>query len=177
MDKKNFKLTSRVITVDIALKKVRDNAIIPFYAHGHEDSGLDLFTAAVKYKKDGQWIEHEGEVYSIQPLETVLVETGVATAIPEGTELQVRPTSGNSLSTMLRIANSPGTIDSGYRNEIGVIVTNLGDKPINISLNDKIAQMVLMPVLHANIILVDELNKSKRDKHGYGSTGKIKAAK
>lgn len=161
--------------IKLPIKVLRDDVIIPNYAHGVEDSGMDLYTAAIAVKVNGEWVE--SDEYTLSPNETVLVKTGIAAAAPIGTELQVRPTSGNSLKTMLRVANAPGTIDAGYRNEIGVIITNTGTTNVTISKNDKIAQMVLVPILHADIQVVDELPTSDRGLDGYGSTGTIKDIK
>jgi dUTP pyrophosphatase len=161
--------------IKLPIKVLRDDVIIPNYAHGVEDSGMDLYTAAIAVKVNGEWVE--SDEYTLSPNETVLIKTGIAAAAPIGTELQVRPTSGNSLKTMLRVANAPGTIDAGYRNEIGVIITNTGTTNVTISKNDKIAQMVLVPILHADIQVVDELPTSDRGLDGYGSTGTIKDIK
>ena len=161
--------------IKLPIKVLREDVIIPNYAHGVEDSGMDLYASLISVKIDNKWLNYEE--YSIKPNETVLVKTGIAAAAPIGTELQVRPTSGNSLKTMLRVANAPGTIDAGYRNEIGVIITNTGTTNVTISKNDKIAQMVLVPILHADIQVVDELPTSDRGLDGYGSTGTIKDIK
>lgn len=164
-----------VTNVEVFMKRLREDAIMPIYAHGVEDSGMDVFAAAIAVKENGEWVEYENTC--IKPNQTVLVKTGFAAAIPAGTEFQARPTSGNSLKTMLRVANAPGTIDSGYRNEIGIILTNTGDKDINLHKNDKVAQIVLCPVLHAVVNMVDELPESVRGLNGYGSTGTIKDVK
>lgn len=161
--------------IKLPIKILREDVIVPNYAHGVEDSGMDLYAAAVAVKVEGKWVE--SDEYTLSPNETVLVKTGIAAAAPIGTELQVRPTSGNSLKTMLRVANAPGTIDAGYRNEIGVIITNTGTTNVTINKNDKIAQMVLVPILHADIEVVDELPSSDRGLDGYGSTGTIKDVK
>ena len=160
--------------VPIPIKKVRENVKLPQYAHGLEDSGMDVFVAAIAVKEDGKWVEYEDK-YVIKSMQTVLVKTGIAMAIPIHMEVQVRPTSGNSLKTMLRVANSPGTIDAGFRDEIGVIVTNTGEFDIVISKNDKIAQLVLTPVYHISPVYTDELPTSERGTDGYGSTGVIGA--
>ena len=161
--------------IDVPMKKLREDAIMPNYAHGMEDSGMDVYAAAIAVKENGDWVEHDN--YTLARNQTVLVKTGFAAAIPLGTEFQARPPSGNSLKTMLRVANAPGTIDSGYRNEIGIILTNTGDTEVTIHKNDKVAQIVLCPVLHAAVRLVDELPESNRGLNGYGSTGTIKDIK
>ena len=96
--------------IDVQMKKLREDAIMPNYAHGMEDSGMDVYAAAIAVKENGKWNEYDN--YMLDPNETVLVKTGFAAAIPLGTEFQARPTSGNSLKTMLRVANAPGTIDA-----------------------------------------------------------------
>lgn len=158
----------------VQAKKLRDNAMPLQYAHGVEDSGMDLYVAAIAVKENGEWKEYDE--YNLKCGETVLVKTGWAVSLPIGTELQIRPTSGNSLKTLIRIPNSPGTIDAGYRNEIGVIVHHIGGchtDDINLEVGQKIAQAVLCPVLHADIIEVEELDNSVRGLDGYGSTGTI----
>lgn len=167
--------SSFITPIKVNIKKTREDAIIPVYAHGTEDSGMDAYAVVIASKENGEWIEHDS--YAIKPNETVLVKTGLAFAIPQGLELQVRPTSGNSLKTMLRMANAPGTIDAGYRNEVGVILTNTGTENITISKKDKVAQFVLCPVFHAVLNEVDDLSESNRGLNGYGSTGTIKDVK
>lgn len=108
----------------------------------------------------------------IQPNETKLIRTGLAMEIPLGYELQLRPRSGLSLETKLRIANSPATIDSDFRGEIKIIVENIGDEPITITHHDRIAQGVLKEVLQANFIEVDSLGDTKRGEGGFGHSGK-----
>lgn len=161
--------------IKLPVQRLREDAILPKYAHGFEDSGMDVFAAAIAVKENGEFVEYDE--YTLSPNQTVLVKTGFAAAAPLGTEIQVRPTSGNSLKTMLRVSNAPGTVDSGYRNEIGVIITNTGNEKVTLSKNDKIAQIVLCPVLHADIEVVDELPSSERGTDGYGSTGTIKDTK
>lgn len=164
--------------IPIEVKKLREDAILPKYAHGYEDSGMDVYVNKIAVKENGEWVEYDD--YEILHHETVLVKTGIAVSIPQGTEIQVRPNSGNSLKTMLRVANSPGTIDSGFRGEIGVIVTNTERTDYTcLSKGDKIAQLVLCPVYHANINVVDDFtyDSTNRGSNEYGSTGTIKGVK
>lgn len=158
-------------TLEMKVKKLRDNVKDLVYAHGEEDSGMDLYVAAIAKKENGEWKEYDK--HTLQPNETVLVKTGWAVSIPIGTELQIRPTSGNSLKTKLRIPNSPGTIDAGYRNEIGIIVENTGKSLISLTEGMKIAQAVMVPVLHPTIIEVNNLDETDRGLDGFGSTGTI----
>jgi dUTP pyrophosphatase len=100
-----------------------------------------------------------------------LVPTGVAVALPSGFEAQVRPRSGWALERGVTVLNSPGTIDSDYRGEIGVILVNLGAAPVTIARGDRIAQLVVAPVRQASWHEVAELGPSARAACGFGSTG------
>jgi dUTP pyrophosphatase len=104
--------------------------------------------------------------------ETIIVPTGLKVAIPEGYEIQVRPRSGLSLKTPLRIANSPGTIDTGYRDEIGIIITNTGRNNHKIFKCDRIAQLVLKEVPQIEWEIVDDVKSIGINRNGgFGSTG------
>lgn len=127
---------------------------VPVYAKTG-DSGVD-----VKVK----------ETITIEPKETKLVSTGIYLQIPKGMECQVRPRSGNSLKTKLRIPNAPGTIDSGYRSECKVIVENTSEKPIILDKGIKIAQFVFVPVYEVEFDVVDTLDETDRGSGGFGST-------
>jgi dUTP pyrophosphatase len=99
------------------------------------------------------------------------VATGLALAIPAGYEVQVRPRSGLALKHGISLPNTPGTIDSDYRGELKVIMINLGGEPFAIARGDRIAQLVLAPVVHASWTEVTELNDTARGAGGFGSTG------
>lgn len=161
--------------VNIPIQKLHPEAVIPSYAH-FTDAGLDVYTL---------------EEYNIMPGETRVIPTGLRVALPFGYELQVRPRSGQSLKTKLRIANSPGTIDSGFRGEIGIIVDNIDyeiknvelyngelvierGSPINIPKGHKIAQLVLSEVPQALFLEVEQINEVETDRsvNGFGSTDK-----
>lgn len=159
--------------LDIKIQKIRDNAILPKYAHGTEDTGADLFISNIKaLNNKGEFEEIKNpDGYSIAPFKTVLCGVGFKIAGPIGYDIQIRPTSGNSLKTPLRIPNSPATIDSGFRGEVAVIIQNVSDKYYKIKIGDKIAQMVIAKVEHANFIESDTLEASVRGDDGYGSTG------
>lgn len=107
----------------------------------------------------------------------VAVPTGFAFAIPQGYEVQVRPRSGLALNHGISVLNTPGTIDSDYRGEIKIILANLGDEDFQIQTGDRIAQLVVTPVTHAEMVEVDELNETARGTGGFGSTGIKKVAK
>jgi dUTP pyrophosphatase len=106
------------------------------------------------------------------PGSRALVPTGIAVAIPEGHEGQVRMRSGLALRHGLTLLNGPGTIDSDYRGEIGVILANLGSEPVTIARGDRIAQLVIAPVVRVRPETVDDLPATSRDAGGFGSTGK-----
>ena len=108
---------------------------------------------------------------TIAPGERVLVPTGLRIAVPEGYELQVRPRSGLALRHGIMLVNSPGTVDSDYRGEVGVIVLNAGSEPYRIAHGDRIAQGVLAPVTRGDFALVETLDDTSRGAGGFGSTG------
>ncbi len=112
----------------------------------------------------------EGEL-TIAPNERVLVPTGLALAVPEGHEAQVRPRSGLALRHGILLPNAPGTIDSDYRGEIQVIVLNTGTEPFTIRRGDRIAQLVIAPVTHAEWREVEDLDETVRGAGGFGHTG------
>lgn len=101
-----------------------------------------------------------------------LVPTGLRLEIPQGYEVQIRPRSGLALKHGITLPNSPGTIDSDYRGPLGVIVMNAGEADFTIAHGDRIAQMVLAPVVQARFTLVDTLSGSERGSGGFGSTGR-----
>jgi dUTP pyrophosphatase len=142
-------------TIPLKIKLTRE-AECPKYAHDG-DSGFDIAAAAtVKFDK----------------FQTRLVPTGLYVEVPKGYELQIRPRSGYSLKTNLRVANSPGTIDSNYRGEVGIIIQNVGNKQVVINKGTRIAQGVLVPVMKAEFEVVEELSNTNRGADGFGSTDK-----
>lgn len=144
--------------MNIEIVKLNSNAIIPCYAHP-EDAGLDLFSV------------DEAE---IPPGETKLIKTGIAIALPAGTEAQVRSRSGLALKHSVVVLNSPGTIDAGYRGEVGVILINHGKNFFQVIPGMKIAQMVIASIIQAKLTVVKQLNQSDRGSDGFGSTGLLK---
>ena len=113
----------------------------------------------------------EGESMVLKPGERNLVPTGLSMEIPAGYEVQIRPRSGLSLKTGLLVVNSPGTIDADYRGEVKIILGNLGNNDEVINHGDRIAQMVLAPVVQAKFEITSELTETKRGEGGFGSTG------
>jgi len=114
----------------------------------------------------------EGETIQIFPGRIALVPTGIAVAIPPGYEAQVRPRSGLSTKFGVTVPNAPGTIDADYRGEVKVALMNLGQEPFTVEHGMRVAQMVVAPVAHAEVVEVDELDDTARGAGGFGSTGR-----
>ncbi|WP_322868007.1 dUTP diphosphatase [Aquicoccus sp. G2-2] len=108
----------------------------------------------------------------LRPGERALVPTGFRLEIPEGYEVQVRPRSGLALKHGIMLANSPGTIDSDYRGEVGVIVLNAGQEVFEIGHGERIAQLVVAPVVQGEFVLGGDLSETVRGAGGFGSTGR-----
>jgi dUTP pyrophosphatase len=109
---------------------------------------------------------------TLAPGARALVPTGLSLEIPDGYEAQIRPRSGLALKHGITLPNSPGTIDSDYRGSVGVIMMNAGTEPFHIAHGERIAQMVIAPVLRASFDLVDRLDDTARGQGGFGSTGR-----
>ena len=153
----------------VKIKKLHPDAIIPKYAHS-TDAGMDLYAI---------------EDYDLIPGIPVLVKTGIAIELPNGTEAQVRPRSGLALNEVITVLNTPGTIDQDYRGEIGVIMISLDNRKIitteipvphykayHISKGDKIAQLVINKLPKVIIKETKSLSDTARGENGFGSTGK-----
>jgi dUTP pyrophosphatase len=121
-------------------------------------SGMDLYAAV-------------NETTLLKPQDIKLIPTGIHIAVPKGHEAQVRPRSGLALKHGVTIVNTPGTIDSDYRGEVGIILTNIGQEAIEIKRGMRIAQLVILPVVQAELLEVQELDKTSRDTGGFASTG------
>lgn len=139
----------------LKIKKLHDDAIIPNFAH-KGDAGMDLYSI---------------EEVVIPASESRLIKTGISIALPKNTEAQVRPRSGLALKHSVTVLNTPGTIDEGYRGEIGVILINHGKEDFTVNKNMKIAQMVVKPIYDINILEVSDLDDTERGNGGFGSTG------
>ena len=107
----------------------------------------------------------------IESGKSAMVPTGLYFEIPEGYEVQIRPRSGLAAKNGVTVLNTPGTIDSDYRGEIHVILINLGDKPFTVNNGDRIAQMLVAPVIQAEFSVVTSLDETERGAGGFGSTG------
>ncbi len=137
------------------VQKLRDNAVVPHYAHPG-DAGLDLFAC---------------ETHVLAPGGRALVKTGIAIELPAGTEGQVRPRSGLAAKHAVTVLNAPGTVDEGYRGEVGVILINHGREPFTVEPGMKIAQLVIQPVLRVAVEEAVALSDTTRGAGGFGSTG------
>lgn len=135
--------------------RLHELATIPEYAHS-TDSGLDL-TAV--------------EETEISAKESKLIKTGIAIELPLNTEAQIRPRSGLALKNQITVLNTPGTVDEGYRGEIGVILINHGNSSFTVTQGMKIAQMVIAPVIRVDIEETSQLGSTPRGAGGFGSTG------
>ena len=144
--------------VKVLIKKLNSRVQIPNYKTDGS-SGMDLM-AFIKNS------------IIIKPQESALIPTGISIAIPENTEVQVRPRSGLAAKSSISVLNTPGTIDSDYRGEIKIILFNHSKDEFIVNNNDRIAQMILMPVLKAKFEEVKDLPKTLRGSGGFGSTGK-----
>ena len=145
--------------IKVKIQKTSEDAIIPTYAH-ETDAGMDLFSA-----KDAL----------ILPKHRALIPTGIKVEIPKGYEMQIRPKSGLALRDGITVLNTPGTIDSDYRGEVGLILINLSSKPYKVEKGQKVGQAVFNKFETAKFIS-EKLSKTSRGEGGFGSTG-LKAHK
>jgi len=129
-----------------------------------------------KYKTDGSsgmdLMAFIDRPISIMPQKSELIPTGLSVAIPDNTELQIRPRSGLAAKNNISVLNAPGTVDSDYRGELKVILYNHGNKEFLVNNKDRIAQMVLVPIIKATFEEVENLPETIRGEGGFGSTGK-----
>lgn len=139
----------------LAFKRIHPDAVLPAYAHS-SDAGMDVCSI---------------EDVEIASGSRSLVHTGLVMNLPPGYEAQVRPRSGLALKFGVTVLNTPGTIDSGYRGEVGVILANFGDASFSVKKGDRIAQIVVAPVTRAEIVETDEVAATDRGAGGFGSTG------
>ncbi len=143
--------------IEIRVKRLRPSACLPVYMTDHA-AGMDLHADLEQPLR-------------LPPGGRCHVPTGLAMAIPPGYEGQVRPRSGLALRQGVTLVNSPGTIDADYRGEIGVILINHGQEEVVIAPGDRIAQLVVTPVLRAILSQVEELDPTSRSTGGFGHTG------
>ena len=144
--------------VKVLFKRLNQKAKLPSYKTSGS-SGMDLMACV-------------DETITIKPNESKLIPTGIAIAISEDTEVQISPRSGLAAKSSISVLNTPGTIDSDYRGELKIILFNHGKDEFTVNDEDRVAQMVLMPILKVEIEETNELPETVRGSGGFGSTGK-----
>ena len=144
--------------VKILIKKLNSKVILPKYKTDGS-SGMDLMAFLDK-------------PITVMPQKSELIPTGLSIAIPDKTEIQIRPRSGLAAKNNISVLNTPGTIDSDYRGELKVILYNHGSKEFIVNNEDRIAQMILVPIIKATFEEVESLPETIRGEGGFGSTGK-----
>tara|TARA_B100000073_G_scaffold288044_1_gene250079 strand:+ start:2221 stop:2658 length:438 start_codon:yes stop_codon:yes gene_type:complete len=144
--------------VKILVKKLNSKVKLPSYKT-EGSSGMDIMAFLEK-------------PVSIMPNKLEIIPTGLSIAIPNNTEIQIRPRSGLAAKNNISVLNTPGTIDSDYRGELKVILFNHGDKKFTVNNDDRIAQIVLVPIIKAAFEEVNDLPETIRGEGGFGSTGK-----
>ena len=144
--------------VKLLIKKLHKNIILPEYKTDGS-SGMDL-------------IANVEQTVKIFTGEKKIISTGIMVAIPEQYEIQIRPRSGLAAKNGISVLNTPGTIDSDYRGEIKVILINLGKDIFQINKNDRIAQMIVCPIIKVELKEVESLPETVRGEGGFGSTNK-----
>lgn len=152
--------------VRVSVKVLAHGKGLPLPAYQSDQAaGLDLVAALA-----------DNETVTIGPGKRVLIPTGLSLELPVGYEGQVRPRSGLALKHGITVLNSPGTIDSDYRGEVKIILINLGDAPFPVQRGERIAQLVVAPVTHAELVQTTEIGVTRRGSGGFGSTRVGKAA-
>ena len=145
--------------IAIKIRRLENNKDLPLPSYESEgSSGMDI-RASVK------------KPFLLKPGEIGLIRTGLAISVPTGYEAQIRPRSGLALQHGIGMVNSPGTIDSDYRGEVGIVLINWGDEPFIIRRGDRIAQMVISKVYRADLVEVEYLDSTSREHGGFGHTG------
>ncbi|MFT3700551.1 MAG: dUTP diphosphatase [Kofleriaceae bacterium] len=142
----------------VQIKKLRPDAVMPRYMTAAA-AGLDLCAAI-------------DEPVTLEPHSRAAISTGLAMAIPAGYEGQVRPRSGLAREHGVTLVNSPGTVDSDYRGPVTILLINHGAQPVTIRSGDRIAQIVIAPVVQAELQEVSDLDETARGSGGFGSTGR-----
>ena len=139
----------------LPFKRIHPDAVMPAYAHP-SDAGMDIRSVDDIVIPSGR---------------RALVHTGLVMLLPPMYEAQVRPRSGLALKNGVTVLNTPGTIDSGYRGEVGVILANFGDADFIVKKGDKIAQLVIAPVTQPQVVEAEVVDETDRGAGGFGSTG------
>ena len=149
-----------VVKIEIRQLPHGEGLALPAYQSAHA-AGLDLLAA----------VPEEAPLI-LAPGQRALVPTGLSIALPPGHEAQIRPRSGLALKHGVTVLNSPGTVDADYRGEVSVLLINHGDAPFSIRRGERIAQMVIAPVVQVELVPAVSLSATERGSGGYGSTGR-----
>ncbi len=145
--------------IPVKITRLENNKDLPLPAYESEgSSGMDIRA-------------HVKEPVLVKPGKIKFIPTGVAISVPAGYEAQIRPRSGLALHHGIGMVNSPGTIDSDYRGEIGIILINWADEPFLVKRGDRIAQMIISRIYRADLEIVDDLDETSRGSGGFGHTG------
>ncbi len=170
-----MKQTNEIEKLNIPFKKTNEDVTLPITSK-KGDAGADArisgFKQIVNENGKKELIYLDTDTYTLKPLERVGCPLGFATAIPEGYYFKVVPRSGLALWEGISIVNSPGTIDSGYRNEWMAVVVNLSNKDVVLKRGDRICQIILGKIYDFEVVETDMLPDSERGLGGFGSTGK-----
>ena len=145
------------MSVDVKILKLAEDVKLPVYKY-ENDAGADVCA-------------HLPEPVVLKKGESTIIPTGIKYEMPNGYEIQVRPRSGLAAKNGITVLNTPGTLDCDFRAEVGVILINLGKEDFVINNGDRIAQLVLAPVYHANYIETSVISETERAEGGFGSTG------
>ena len=162
-------LSVKFLNVEIGSSLYQNGEGLQYQTAG--SSGFDLRANEVLNLKDQSLVNLKEDKFTLKPHQRCLVKTGLFTQFSEDFEIQVRSRSGLAFKNGVFVLNSPGTIDSDYRGEIGVILYNSSESDFEIKHGDRIAQAVLCPVMKANFIFEENLESSERGSGGFGSTG------
>lgn len=161
----------QVVKPTVEFKKLYEDSVLPSKAH-ESDAGFDLYVHSFAGCMNGKVTPWDVDLCVLNPGVRVLAKCGFGMALPEGFEAQIRPRSGLALKHGISVVNSPGTIDAGWRSEVGVILINTGNQSFEILKGNRIAQMVIKRVPEIVVLEVDELTPaSERGQAGFGSSG------
>lgn len=163
-------LLIKFINQDVKLNLYKSGESLSYQTSG--SSGFDLRVNEITDISTGSKLNLQDKSFILKAKSRCLVHTGIFTEFESNLEIQIRSRSGLAFKNGIVVLNSPGTIDSDYRGEIGVILFNSSEVDFEVKYSDRIAQAILCPVVKANFIFQDDLSDSKRGTGGFGSTGK-----
>ena len=169
--------------IEVKIERMYPDVVVPMYKHP-DDSGMDVrayfsdeWMKKNSFEKEANDLKIEDRAFTLDEGGRVIIATGIRVAIPSGYEIQVRPRSGMAIKQGLTVLNTPGTVDAGYRGELGIIVYNTNvvnmwkSGKVTIKHGDRIAQIVLQRVPQIEWVEVDSVDNSQRGEGGFGSTG------